>query len=496
MSFKPTIRLLYSNIKMPNTFHLPTVYALSTPPGQRSAIAVIRATGQHVTHIYNNLTKTSTPPIPRRASLRKLYNQETNSILDQAVVLYFDGPKTFTGEDILELHVHGGKAVISGVLKTIQSLNNRERNVDIRFAQPGEFSQRGFQNGRMDLTQVEGIGELIDAETEMQRKSALSSFNGENKMKFKQWRTQLLDSMGQLTAIIDFGEDAEIDNINNIFGNVEQKIVSLQMDIEKFITKIEKSNLLKSGIKMVLLGEPNVGKSTLLNGISNDEVAIVSNIPGTTRDTIDVSLDIEGFKVVLCDTAGIRSESIDTIELQGIERAKNKSLYSDIVLLLVDPGKENVLSKTIEKHVRSQLQSKKIIVVINKVDTVSREVVSKVKTQLNELFGFKFPIFEISCKNGQGLSQLTTTLTNEFQKITDSANEADPIIVSKRVQEILSEDVLYGLHGFFEAKQYHDVVMASESLNIASDGIGKITGETIGVEEVLGVVFSNFCVGK
>ncbi|KAL6947096.1 hypothetical protein ACO0QE_001965 [Hanseniaspora vineae] len=496
MLFKPSIRLLSSNLKIPNTFHLPTVYALSTPPGQRSAIAVIRITGKHVKHIYHNLAKTSTQPIPRRASLRKLYDQTTNSVLDQAVVLYFDGPKTFTGEDILELHVHGGKAVIGGVLKTIQSLNNREKNVDIRFAQPGEFSQRGFQNGRMDLTQVEGIGELIDAETEMQRKSALSSFNGENKLKFRQWRTQLLDSMGQLTAIIDFGEDAEIDDINKIFANVEQNIISLQMEIEKFITKIEKSNLLKSGIKMVLLGEPNVGKSSLLNSISNDEVAIVSNIPGTTRDSIDVFLDIKGFKVVLCDTAGIRSKSMDTIELQGIERAKSKSLYSDIVLLLVDPQKENLISETLGEHVKSQLQSKKIIIVINKTDTVSKEAVSNAKNQLDKIFNSEFPIFEISCKNGQGLSELTSTLTNEFQKITDSSNEADPIIVSKRVQEILSEDVLYGLNGFFEAKQYNDVVMASESLNIASEGIGKITGETIGVEEVLGVVFSNFCVAK
>ncbi|KAH3899878.1 related to tRNA modification GTPase MSS1, mitochondrial [Saccharomycodes ludwigii] len=484
------------------TSYLPTIYALSTPPGQRSAIAVIRISGAKAKYIYHKLTKSKAAPIPRRASLRKIYEPQKNGkLLDQALVLFFEEPKTFTGEDILEVHLHGGKAVTNGVLKSIQSLhsNSSEENISIRYAQPGEFSKRAFQNGRADLTQLEGIGDLIDAETESQRKSALSSFNGENKVLFSSWRKSILENMAQLTAIIDFGEDADIEDIDNIFNGVSRNVELLKGDISSFVKKLEKSNILKAGIKLALIGEPNAGKSSLLNTMVDDNVAIVSNIPGTTRDSIDVMLDLEGYKVVICDTAGIRNKSSDEIELQGIERAKLKSVHSDIVLLLVDSANPsgNFISEDMLEHFNTSLKRKEVFIVLTKTDLLKdRNQLAGIKESISKKLNGNYPICAISCVENTGVEELMGSLISKFQEITNSNDETGPIIVSKRVEEILHNDVLYGLKEFQNAKALDDVVMASEGLNIASEGIGKITGETIGVEEVLGVVFSNFCVGK
>lgn len=484
---------------VPTTLNHPTIYALSTPPGQLSAVAVIRISGSCSRLIYSKLTRSLNQPVPRRASLRKLYGLKHNgelNLLDSAITLFFNHPQSFTGEDTLELHLHGGKAVVKSVLKAIESIHDRNSGINIRYAQPGEFSMRAFQNGRLDLTQIEGIGELISAETETQRKSALSSFNGENKIRFFNWRKQIITNIGQLAAIIDFGDDAEIEDIQIILDKVEKEIIELRKEVKNFICKIDKSSILQSGIKLVLFGPPNVGKSSLINIITDDETAIVSDIPGTTRDAIDISLDIDGYKVVLCDTAGIRLNTDDTIELQGIERAKKKSILSDLVILMIDPMIYPYLTHDIVTHVKSKLSKKEIIIVINKCDLINEKQLKLITANLNTLFENKYTIKPISCLTDEGIDSLKNHMTYIFQKISESSEESDPIIVSKRIQEILSNDILYGLDEFIKFKELDDVVMASESLNYAADGIGKITGEVVGIEEVLGVVFSNFCVGK
>ncbi|QLQ80175.1 hypothetical protein HG537_0D01760 [Torulaspora globosa] len=476
---------------------LPTIYALSTPPGQRSAIAVVRISGDHSKYILQRLTNSNKEPTPRLASLRKLYHpDQKENLLDTSLTLFFESPRTFTGEDILELHLHGGKAVTGAVLKAIESLHDLKKGFNIRYANPGEFSLRAFQNGKFDLTEIEGIKELIDAETETQRKSALSSFNGENKLRFLQWRSQIVDNIAKLTAIIDFGEDTEIEDIENIIMNVESHILELRAVIQQFINKIERSNILRNGIRIVLLGPPNAGKSSLINTISQDDISIVSQTPGTTRDAVETALNIGGYKIIICDTAGVRDDSSDVIEKMGIEKALKKSESCNLCLLLVDPNNMPLIPESLKQHLASpKFQNSDKIIVLNKIDTISTpEDLNHTMLRIHQEIGEKIPILPISCLSGEGIDNLTTDLITKFQLLSDTSDESNPIIVSERVREILTNDVIYGIDEFLSFKD--DVVMASESLQHAATGIGKITGQAIGIEEVLGVVFSSFCVGK
>lgn len=485
------------------TAYLPTIYALSTAPGTKSAIAVVRVSGTHSKYIYHQLNNSEKKLIPRRTLLRNFYDPGSKHLLDKALTLFFNSPKSYTGEDLLELHVHGGKAVTSGILNAIGLLNDRNSGIEIRYALPGELTQRAFQNGKIDLIEVEGIGELIDAETETQRRCALSSFNGINRDLFMLWRDQIVDNIAQLTAIVDFGEDTEIEDTNNILQTVKYNMEKLKQEINQFIRKIEKTSILQSGIKVVLLGPPNAGKSSLINSISNDDISIISQTPGTTRDTVEAYIDVNGYKVTISDTAGIRSHSKDEIELLGIERAKKKSEQCDLCLLIVDPSNKPLINEDLTRMIQSMNdEGKEIVIIINKQDLVSENESKAVINSLKEKFDNIFPIVAVSCKTQHGIEPLVKQLTKIFQRLSETSDESDPIIVSQRVKEILYSDILYGIENFFATTNStvgddsYDVVMASEHLSHAADGIGKITGDAVGIEEVLGVVFANFCVGK
>lgn len=482
-----------------STAYLPTIYALSTPPGTKSAIAVVRISGTYAKYIYHQITRSTKNPIPRKALLRSLYEPGKSNLLDKALTLFFDSPKTFTGENMLELHLHGGKAVVNSVLKAVESLNDKKSGIDIRYALPGEFSQRAFQNGKFDLTEVEGIRVLIDAETESQRRCALSSFNGENKERFLVWRQRIVENIAQLTAIIDFGDDTDIGDIETILQGVKSNMLQLQREIQQFIKKIEKSSILQSGIKVVLIGPPNAGKSSLVNSISNDDISIISGKPGTTRDTVEVSIDVNGYKVTICDTAGIRSHSMDDIEILGIDKARKKSKLCDLCLLIVDPQNKPIINEDLRQVITSlEFENKEIVIILNKTDLLNDvEAVKSISCQIEQETEGRYPIIPVSCINQAGIEELVEKLTKIFQRLSETTHESDPIIVSQRAREILHSDVLYGIEEFMTFTVGDaDVVMSSESLRHAADGIGKITGDSVGIEEVLGVVFSKFCVGK
>lgn len=474
----------------------PTIFALSTKLA-KSAIGVVRLSGPQCVYVYNQLTKTSKPPIPRYSSVRRLYS-ESGVMLDEAITLFFKGPTSYTGEDILELHLHGGTAIIQSVLAAIKQLHNIDKGVNIRYADHGEFSRRAFINGRFDLTEIEGIREMIDAETESQRIAALSSTTGETRQVFAQWRQQILHNVALLTTVIDFGEDHDIEEVAELFDTVDKSIDSLKQQIQHYLRRVQGSEVLLKGIKLTLLGPPNAGKSSLLNYIANKDAAIVSEIAGTTRDIIDVPLSINGYKVIIGDTAGIRaSTAADTIENEGIKRAKQKALEGDCTLIVLPVDNHTSIDYD---DLLSHLQllkdnSKRIVVVLNKQDLLKEgdeEVIETFSSKLNlskELF------YLVSCKTGYGISQLTDSFTDIFKQIS-LTDLSDPILISERAQDLLKNDVLYGLDQFKIWKDNDDVVLATESLRLSVEGIGKITGDAIGIEEILGVVFSSFCIGK
>ncbi|SMN21769.1 similar to Saccharomyces cerevisiae YMR023C MSS1 Mitochondrial protein [Maudiozyma saulgeensis] len=491
------------NAFTPSTIHLPTIYALATPAAQKSAIAVIRISGSSSRYIYHRLTRRKKDPTPRMMMLRNLYKPTkdnlTKNLLDQSLVSLFPGPQSFTGEDTLELYIHGGTAVAQSVLESIGKLNDRSNNINIRYAEAGEFSKRAFQNQKFDLTEVEGIRDLIDAETESQRNSVLCSFNGSNKKLFENWRKQLVNNEAQLTAVIDFGDDNDIDSDNyKIFSNVESSARILKKDIEDFVTRVDRANLLQRGLKLALIGEPNVGKSSLLNILAKDDVSIVSNIPGTTRDTIDRVIDLDGYKVIFCDTAGIRGNTDDEIEQIGIERATLKGERSDVCVIVVDASKGGITDPKIIDLVNSEtFKEKPLAIVLNKIDLLDSERIDIIMDHLKNTFKGRGAVLPVSCNTGEGIEILVTELIQTFKDMALIDDQNSAITVSQRIREILHNDVLYGLDAFLMSKKLgNDLVMASEDLKYAIDGIGKITGSYVGVEEVLGVVFSTFCVGK
>ena len=490
----------------PSTVHLPTVYAMATPPGQKSAIAVIRVSGTYSKYVYHKLTRRKADPKPRTMLLRTLYDtspalaEKTGLVLDQSLVSFSAAPHSFTGEDTLELYIHGGRAVAEGVLRSIGQLHSHEEDgPQIRYAEAGEFSRRAFQNEKFDLTEVEGIRDLIDAETESQRRSVLSSFSGSNKKLFDNWRSQLVNNVAQLTAVIDFGEDNDSIGSDNlrIFGNVEESVRILKRQVEQFLERVSRAQLLQDGLRVALVGAPNAGKSTLLNMLARDDVSLVSDVPGTTRDAVDRVLDMGGYKVVFSDTAGIRSDSStsDAIEQMGIGRAEQRAQRSHMCVLVVDASKGGRLDPRLLAALPPDTP---LVVVLNKVDLVSQEIVAIVTDHIREqLQRPGQQVLPVSCKLEEGTGALVEALLSSFKELAMVDEHGAGLSVSRRVRDTLTQDVLAGLEQFLvSADLGHDVAMAAEDLQGAIHGIGRITGENVGVEEVLGVVFSTFCVGK
>lgn len=479
---------------------LPTIYSMATPPKLKSAVAIVRVSGNRCSYVYEKLTKKSSLNLQaRKAHLRSLYDRN-GKLIDDALVLYFKGPHSFTGEDVLEFQIHGGRAISELLLSNIRYLHNRDDDIEIRMAEPGEFSRRAFLNNKFDLTSLEGINSMIHANTESERRSALQSFTGRNKKLFGQWRQTVLENSAKLTAVIDFAEDADFDSeFNTIMSEVKTDMSHLRRNVQRFINKVERASLLQNGINMAFLGSPNVGKSSLLNQIVNDDISIVSDIPGTTRDVVTSVVDINGYKINLCDTAGIRLNTDDRIEKMGIERAIQKCQDSDVCVCVLDSSSEfpeDVKELLDSVHLNNRTQ---FIFVLNKTDLVpiGSSKLLLLTNKIKAMYGKESTIIPISCLTGVGIDTLLSTLTTTFKNLTQDNEEEDPISVSDRAREILTQDVLYGIDNFFMIQdEMNDVVIATENLRYVADGIGKITGEVIGLEEVLEIVFSKFCVGK
>ena len=443
-----------------------TIYALSTVYG-KSGVAVIRISGKNAKQVIKQMTSLDEETIkPRYAYFVDLKSIETKETLDKCLLLYFKSPHSFTGEDIVELQIHGSKAVISLVMKNLSLIK------EFRLAEPGEYSKRAFYNGKMDLTQAEGLADLIESETAEQQKYAMRQMEGNLKNLYSGWREELLTVLSYLEAYIDFPDE---DIPENTVFKLENTVFKLSKEIKKHLSNDNIGERLREGFRVVIVGSPNAGKSSLLNAIVNREAVIVSDIAGTTRDAVDIYLDLKGYPVMFTDTAGLR-EVEDVIEKKGIEIAYNKIEESDLIICLFDSLTDTIQSfDNISKNF-----SDKMIFVANKCDKISEKQKEKFEKQ---------GCVCISAKYKQGIDNLLDKITTLISsKFTANSNL---LITRSRYSEALKE-TLENLDNFNLQKE---IELSAEDIRLAARGLGKITGQ-IEVDEILDKIFGSFCIGK
>lgn len=442
-----------------------TIYALSTVFG-KSGVAVFRISGNNSLKAVECLTDINSSKIsPRHAYFCSLHDVKGNA-LDKALVIYFKAPFSFSGEDIVEIHSHGSKAVIASLLENLGMLE------DFRLAEPGEFSKRAFYNGKMDLTEAEGLADLIDAETSEQQKYALRQMDGELKNLYESWRSDLVSVLSYLEAYIDFPDEELPDDI---VSNLENTVFKVKNSIQSHLSQSNCGERLRDGFRVVILGEPNAGKSSLLNTLAKREAVIVSDVAGTTRDAIDVYLNIGGYPVIFTDTAGLHSTE-EQIEKKGIEIAYEKAEDADLIVALIDGKNPNV--EQFEKL--STSCKNKIIYVVNKSDILSQE-------QCYSFIEKGFMV--ISAKQKSGINSLINKVNNCIA--SEFTGNSSALITRQRYREVLN-DVFKNLNDFNLNKS---IELAAEDIRLAARNIGKITGR-IEVDEILDKIFGSFCIGK
>ena len=442
-----------------------TIYALSTGPGI-SGIAVIRVSGKNTIEVVKKITGSKLPK-PRIATLVKFNKHKGKELIDEGVIIWFPAPNSYTGEDLAEFHVHGSRAVINAMHSSISKIKN------CRLAEPGEFTKRAFQNGRINLQKAESIADLISAETEIQRKQALKIMSGKSSDKFNSWREKLLKILSHIEAKIDFPDE---DLPKNIINEVQKTSNKVLTEIKKTLNDQKVGERIREGFKIAIVGPTNSGKSSLLNYFSKRDVAIVSEIAGTTRDVIETHLNLDGYPVIVSDTAGIRN-SKNEIEKKGIKIALNRAEDADLKLVIVS-------AKNVDfTGVLKDLLTKNAILVINKSDLIKGKLNSKFK---------KYEHVLISIKKDLNLNKLILKIKSKLKnKFTTTE---DILITRERHRQNLINCVQH-LEKFQKKKSAQDFDKAAEDLRLATRHLGKIVGK-VDVEELLGSIFNDFCIGK
>ena len=442
-----------------------TIYALSTGPGV-SGVAIIRVSGQNTSKVIKTLTGSKLPKA-RVATLRKIQNIDSLELIDEGLILWFPGPQSYTGEDMAEIHIHGGKAVILAVQNEIAKMEN------CRLAEPGEFTKLAFQNGKINLLKAESVADLISAETEIQRLQAIKIMQGKSSDKFNAIREKLLKLLSFVEAKIDFpDEDLPEENLKRIKKDSSDVI----NEIDKILNDQKVGEIIREGFKVAIVGPTNAGKSSLLNNLSNREVAIVSEIAGTTRDVVETHLNIDGYPVIISDTAGIR-DSKDEIEKKGVKLALKRAENADLKLVVVD-------AKSIDiSPFLNDLLKGNAILVVNKLDLIKNKLDSEVS---------KFDHVLISLKENINIDKLISKIKNNLKKRFIS--EEDILITRERHRQNLVQCTEH-LKNFLNKNDKKDFDKAAEDLRLAVRHLGMIVGK-VDVEEILGSIFNDFCIGK
>ena len=442
-----------------------TIYALSSGPGI-SGLAVIRVSGPETKRIIENLTN-SPPPKPRYATLKKFSKINTNELIDEGILLWFPGPQSYTGEDMAEFHVHGSRAVIEAIHAAISKIG------DCRLAEPGEFTKIAFQNGKINLLKAESISDLISAETEMQRQQAIKIMSGKSSEKFNDLRNRLLKILSNVEAKIDFPEE---DLPDEIIKNIKIESKKIKEEIQKILNDSKVGELIREGFKIAIVGPANAGKSSLLNFLSNRDVAIVSEIAGTTRDVIEVHLNLDGYPVIISDTAGIR-DSKDEIERKGVKLALKKAENSDLNIILIEPKSADFTGFL------NDLVNEKGLIVVNKSDLGIEKIDQEIK---------KYKPIYLSVKEEKNLDVLIKAIKEKLKK---KFIKSDDVLITRERHRQNLEQCVFHLNNFEKKNSLEEFDKASEDLRLATRHLGVIVGK-VDVEEILGSIFNDFCIGK
>ncbi|MET0182938.1 MAG: tRNA uridine-5-carboxymethylaminomethyl(34) synthesis GTPase MnmE [Caulobacterales bacterium] len=433
-----------------------TIAALASGAG-RAGVAVIRISGPGAGPALFALTQQAAPE-PRKAALRAFLDPRKGAAIDEGLALWFPGPGSFTGEDVVELHAHGGPAVVAALLEALLALEG------MRIAEPGEFTRRAFAHGKLDLTQAEGLADLIDADTDGQRAQALRQMQGALGALYESWRARLIEAMALLEAAIDFPDE---DLPEDLAARVAPKIAILRGEMADHLSDAQRGERVRDGYRIAILGAPNAGKSSLLNALARREAAIVSDIPGTTRDVVEVRLVMAGFPVWIADTAGLR-EAADVIEAEGVRRALARAEEADLRIGLVEAG------QTVPPELQKALRSDDVV------------VASK-----SDLAAAGAGLIAVSVKTGTGLAELEAALS---ERVAAALGVQEAPALTRARHRFLLGQAAAALERA-EAALFGGTELAAEELRTAAFAVGKLTGR-IDVEDLLDDIFSKFCIGK
>src|ERR1051326_2164336 len=453
-----------------------TIVALATPPG-RSGIGIVRLSGPQSLDILRRLVRSQTfDPRPNMLLLHGLFDTENGDLLDQAMVCYFKAPHSFTGEDVVEMHCHGSPILLRGIVDAALKLN-------ARMADPGEFSLRAVSNGRMNLSEAEAIRDLIEAHTDAGLKQATRQLKGEVSNTLQPLKDDLLKVIVRLESSLEFVEDdlpsVEQEEIFAALRNVRRKC-------DRLAETFSRGRLLRDGIRLTLVGRPNVGKSSLFNMLLGQSRSIVTDIPGTTRDTITESIGIDGIPMVLTDTAGLRTVT-DQVESIGVDRTKREAADSDLVILVID-GSEELRDE--DHAAMNEVAHSRYVIALNKADVPTFSITRSESLSTN---GTSPAVVPVSAKTGDGIDALRTAIIQPFTN--GSATGDGLLIMNARHHDLLmrASDAVKQSEDALELRASEEIVLIG--LHNALRYLGEITGETTS-DEILGQIFSTFCIGK
>ena len=444
-----------------------TIFAPATAPG-RAAVAVVRLSGPRAGESLSALA--GRRPAPRRAALRRLRAPD-GALLDEALVLWMPGPASYTGEDSAELHLHGGPAVVAGVLEALAALG-------LRLAEPGEFTRRAFENGRLDLAQAEGVADLIEAETEAQRRQALDQLGGALGRARDAWRSDLVEALALFEAAVDFPDE---DLPADVARRARPALERLLADLTRAVEGVDRAERVREGYAIALVGAPNAGKSTLLNALARREAAIVTATPGTTRDVIEATLRLGGYKVILADTAGLR-ETTDEVEAEGVRRARLRAGTADLRLWVVDGAGDAGSAAPAPESLRPG-----DLCLVAKADLPAGDSVARA---LAEAAALGLEAHVLSARRPEDVAALEAALTR--QVVAALGSSEPPAATRLRHAALLSEAKSRLASALAMAE---DPELAAEDVRLAARALDRITGR-IGPEDVLDRIFSTFCIGK